>query len=591
MDYTKFSEDTLRKMAKGEPLDYSKLTDDELSEMAKESDVVTADPEISKTESFLRGAAQGASFGFSDEITGALESAFTDKTYSQARDESRTANELAEQANPLTYLGGNLVGGAAVPLPGGAIASGAKGLTGAAKLARLAKVGAAAGALSAAGASDVDAVKAVEEQDTERLGQLVSETAQGGVAGAVITPFLGGAVPAAGGAAKDWWKSMRFGRDISDIVGYSMQNPRFMSAENFSKVSDDLRQQVQKEVLPMVTTDAQKAATSAYDAAKEYAQGKVKVSDLVADIKSAFTHANPAVNSDPAFKQTQLRATAMLAQLADVGPSSVTGGRPALDASDVYRLREEVQNMIEMANPDKINGNRDTFNSLLKLKDSIDNQLKAIGVPVDELSSKYSAVSELVGQTGVDLRNVDISKMPLRQREGAEKLQRILVSAKKHPESNEAARLNAIEDILKTSGLASPEKAEQVMSKANDLARQEYLLRSAMDESYLATDPKGYATGFGALTARGKALQGAGVIAGVTGAVKQGGSKAVAAIGNAMYKATPEELIVLASKVKDTKTAAMLRNIANQPEKKRKALLFAMMQNPGYREAVGAAEE
>ena len=40
---------------------------------------------IGKLESGLRGLAQGVSMGFADEITGALESAFTDKTYKQSR--------------------------------------------------------------------------------------------------------------------------------------------------------------------------------------------------------------------------------------------------------------------------------------------------------------------------------------------------------------------------------------------------------------------------------------------------------------------------------------------------------------------------
>ena len=77
-------------------------------------------------ESFVRGAAQGASLGFADEITGALRSAFSTKSYQQARDESRAAYKAAEEANPMAYFAGNVTGGlASIFVPGGGIAKAA----------------------------------------------------------------------------------------------------------------------------------------------------------------------------------------------------------------------------------------------------------------------------------------------------------------------------------------------------------------------------------------------------------------------------------------------------------------------------------
>lgn len=82
-----------------------------------------AAPETSKLESGLRGLAQGASLGFADEITGGLESLLTDKTYEQARDESRANYAKAEKDNPLTYGAGQVGGGIAstVALPGAGV--------------------------------------------------------------------------------------------------------------------------------------------------------------------------------------------------------------------------------------------------------------------------------------------------------------------------------------------------------------------------------------------------------------------------------------------------------------------------------------
>jgi len=72
---------------------------------------------VSQIESGIRGAAQGASLGFADELTAALESGagslglVPDKTYEQSLAESRANYKAAEQANPMTSLAGNLVGG------------------------------------------------------------------------------------------------------------------------------------------------------------------------------------------------------------------------------------------------------------------------------------------------------------------------------------------------------------------------------------------------------------------------------------------------------------------------------------------------
>lgn len=82
--------------------------------------------EPGKIESAARGLAQGASMGFADEITGGLESLFTDKPYEQARDESRANYARAKDANPSTYTTGEIGGGvASALLPGANIARGA----------------------------------------------------------------------------------------------------------------------------------------------------------------------------------------------------------------------------------------------------------------------------------------------------------------------------------------------------------------------------------------------------------------------------------------------------------------------------------
>ncbi len=92
----------------------------------------SSNEEPSKFESALRGAEQGLTFGFGDELNAALESALSDKTYQQAVQESRNKFEAAEAANPITSMGGTLLGSI---IPTGMVA---KGIGGGARLLRAA---------------------------------------------------------------------------------------------------------------------------------------------------------------------------------------------------------------------------------------------------------------------------------------------------------------------------------------------------------------------------------------------------------------------------------------------------------------------
>lgn len=112
----------LRELEELETLD-AQLSPEEAQELEQLEALdaqVPAEP-ISQTESGLRGAAQGVSFGFADEVSGAIEAAADiatgDKTisefsslYTKYRDESRDAFKDAEQQNPKSYLSGEVAG-------------------------------------------------------------------------------------------------------------------------------------------------------------------------------------------------------------------------------------------------------------------------------------------------------------------------------------------------------------------------------------------------------------------------------------------------------------------------------------------------
>lgn len=130
--------------------------------------ITTSGPDVTHTESALRGAAQGASLGFADEITGAIQGVrdvvLTDaelgdlsERYATHRDESRRNYADAEAANPITYGAGNVAGGAATMfVPGLNVAKGAT-------IANATLKGAALGMAGGAGSTKQSGIGALED--------------------------------------------------------------------------------------------------------------------------------------------------------------------------------------------------------------------------------------------------------------------------------------------------------------------------------------------------------------------------------------------------------------------------------------------
>ncbi|HUG49870.1 MAG TPA: hypothetical protein VLZ78_02625 [Terrimesophilobacter sp.] len=120
-----------------------------------------------------RGLVQGASFGFADEIGGAIGSLLSGKSYQEVRDEIRTGDKAAEAAHPLLYGAGQLGGGIATSLiPGVNVAKGATAAQTALNLG-------AQGAIAGAGASEANTP-----------GGVLTDAAAGGVLGAGVGGLL-----------------------------------------------------------------------------------------------------------------------------------------------------------------------------------------------------------------------------------------------------------------------------------------------------------------------------------------------------------------------------------------------------------------
>lgn len=152
---------------------------------------VAFEPEsTSKLESGLRGLAQGASLGFADELTGALESTagslglVPDKTYEQSRDESRAQYLKAQTDNPVTYGAGQIGGGlATMAIPGLNVAKGAS-------LARTAGTAALQGGLAGLGSSESDDVSQMAKDAAVGAGLGLGLGAAGYGAGKLVEKAL-----------------------------------------------------------------------------------------------------------------------------------------------------------------------------------------------------------------------------------------------------------------------------------------------------------------------------------------------------------------------------------------------------------------
>lgn len=211
----------------------------QLPEGSWKAEETSPEASISMLESGLRGLAQGASFGFADEITGAIEGALTDKTYEQARDESRANYDKASNANPLTYGAGEIAGGVGTALvPGLNVAKGAS-------LATKIGVGAGAGAAYGLGASEADLTKG-------EIGGAAADTATGAVVGGAVSGAVESLSPLAKYVSK---KAAEKSLDFAiDAIHPRMQDlKRYYGTEKLRQMGQELIDQ--KIIKPFDTAD------------------------------------------------------------------------------------------------------------------------------------------------------------------------------------------------------------------------------------------------------------------------------------------------------------------------------------------------
>lgn len=223
---------------------------------------------IGAGESVARGVAQGGTFGFADEAQAALRAPFSERTYSELRDEYRGGDDAAEDENPVAFYGG-AIGTGLASLGAGAAGAAKTGATVASAAGRAAAAGAAEGALGGFGAGRGSAASQA------------TSTAIGAAGGGL----LGGAGGAIG--AKLAGKA---GGEISGIPGSKVVGDAASKATFYGKSAVEGAYQGMKESPSMGLVDVVakpvEAARGAYKAVRSARDADVELGSLAKSVGS-----------------------------------------------------------------------------------------------------------------------------------------------------------------------------------------------------------------------------------------------------------------------------------------------------------------
>lgn len=226
-----------------------------------------------KAAAFGRGAAQGLTFGFSDEITGgavAVADVIRDfyntgnlsaaqqkfgEYYVKRRDESRERLAQSEKEAPITALAGEIAGSIAMPVPGLGVARGAAvvGKAGSKLIGKKAAteaveagakdVAISAGSMATRGAAEAGATAIGKQEEGVDLGTATQAAAFGGVFGGV----LGGGST----ALKRLWNSSPITSVLYSADKFSKEKQKAMESLTRKDVKDipsaDLRRLFKKQ--------------------------------------------------------------------------------------------------------------------------------------------------------------------------------------------------------------------------------------------------------------------------------------------------------------------------------------------------------
>jgi hypothetical protein len=496
----------------------------------------------SQLESGLRGAAQGVTMGFADELAGAGESALdalmgrinpvTDlaTSYQQHRDESREAFKKAQETNPKTYFGGELAG-SVLPAALAPEAQGIKGLLG---------LGAATGAITGAGTSEADLTKG-------EIAPLAKDVAVGGTAGGILSLLGAGVGKLASKLSPEALEEVATNRAIKATGETASGFKKLQKADRIEQHGKNLldKNPYQEQAIVSPFSTAEQILERAQDLQEKSGQ---HIGDILNTLDSKYSVDNPTIRDQFFNPQTTVSKIQEL-------QSQLTKNNEVLPIKKLEYSK--LQDVVDTLN--NFGNNPIDFSEAQKLKSLIKESAYSTEGKPDPLMSKVYGIL-----------NDDIEQ-------AADKV------AKSTNDPQLFSDYKQAKDLYRTAKdavNASISKTSKQMAN-NDLGITDY-----MSAGLGAAAHGGPGAVVATATNKISKAYGNSLIASASNTTSKALNKAFTSVPKIDLKATGRGLIESGDPIK-TKLGRVLVEASEKDDIGRNALIFSLMQNPSYRELMG----
>lgn len=569
-------------------------------------------------ESAGLGLAQGATFGFGDELYGAgagltdalsgdvpIDMDMLMEAYTKNRDAARTEMKAAEEENPWTFNTANLLGGFAVPA--GALGAASKAATFGGRALQGLKAGAAAGALAGLGTSEADLTQG------ENLGQAGKEALTGAAIGGGLGAGASAIIPAAIKGTGDWIGKFKGAQKVGNAFQKAREGVEMFGSEA-----------VEREAIK--TKELAKEIGKEINAVKKYA-GSVKgeslnntdevfLIDKYKELSEKLKALVPSSDEEARLiaKYQSLLDTMIQKTTATVDNVSTTVAKRPMATSEEIDKTTQALNKILYKNKNLPYEAKEVGHQLSdELSDLAKKGMDEAGVEKLKIGSEgytkgleaQAKVGGLPAASGTTLearqiyeKQLEVLMDNIRRSfakpgdSGAIALKEAFDVTKKNIETMNKKLLDMATDpdeIAKLKALG-----QEQLSKITNLEKQvkEQALNLSTSESMIGVSPFGgesllkKVTG---MSGEAATLSTARKLGQATRFVETNIPDAIKKLGQAVYSATPQQLQTVADKLaqKASPFASKVKAALSQPDRKRNAILFALMQQPGFRQDVG----
>lgn len=568
-------------------------------------------------ESGIRGAAQGATLGFEPVIAGGLSAVDNLKNnilngklslrdavdqYKKTRDSENKANEAAQKANPISSLAGNIVGGGALTLGtagAGLLPEAAEGAGLGAKALNAAKIGALAGGTNELGNS---------LSSNQGLGATVNNTISGMGAGMLAGPAVEAGVSGLkglGGALGQELADTDSLQKFKKAFGYGFNGVNLTSKAGAQSAQQGVQDAA--EALGFSARDLNKQAGAQVGAAKQALQDSGKQYDLnptLDKLKTAITNLkqsdHPSAQNDANFLQKYLDNLSQKTT-SESGLGANADSADFQTASDIKQALTDFGgtsgNGPELKTTDALNASK------LAAKD-LGSQLVSESPELGEANQKSSASYKALNALGIDDSNFETNPLtgektltPQGEIKLSNTVRQIGRGTDTQSGQNASVKLDTALDYLKS---IDPEKAQALEGQVkqageiNNLTQQGQgtIFGNSMLKDVFNMGPIQVGNRLGRMVGGINKMASvpvntiSGVIKGslgISSSADKAVSTAIQPLTDDAFSSAAKQM-VSSGNPRSMKLASELAKGIGKDNAQKNAILFSLMQQPGYRE-------